>query len=281
MKLLSKLKAKSLKYLRYSPFSGFLFRNKAVILKDNYGMRFVLYPHAHEPLEKLLTRRHLVGEYAAISRILKPGDVALDVGANIGTHSVYMSKIVGKNGKLYSFEPVPETSWFLKENLVLNRIENTEVITAALSDQDGSLSMNIFPVDFSEWNSFGVPDTKESSPINKIDVQTLRLDSFIKNKNISRINFLKIDAEGSEKKVLDGSSNALKQGLIDVLSFEVSEIPLRGAGGSAVELFEILNKNEYSVYTFDYKAKKFVGPVFDSKSHYEMYYASKKDLRNL
>lgn len=280
-KKISRLKKKIEKFIRHSFLSGILFRNKPVILTDAYGMRFILYPSAHEPLEKLLSRRYLVGEYQAISKIVKSGNIVIDVGSNIGTHTIYMSKLVGPNGKIYSFEPVPETSWQLKENLVLNRIGNVEVVTSALKDKDGMEMMNIFPNDFSAWNSFGLPETDESRPVDKIKVKATKLETFTNQKNIKHIDFLKIDAEGSEKDVFEGARSLLKAGAIGVLSFEISEIPLKGMNGNSKELFDILSSYGYKVYEYNAREKKFIGPIADSTSQCENYYTSKKDLKTI
>ncbi len=269
------------RYARNSIFSGIIFKNKPVILKDKYNMRFVLYPYAHEPLEKLISRRYLVGEYRAISKILKRGDVVIDIGANVGTHSVYMSKIVGNVGKIYAFEPVLDTSWELRENLALNRVENVEVVNAAAKDKDGAEKINIFPKDFSAWNSFGKPDTTESKPISEEIVKTFKLDTFASNRDIQSINFLKIDAEGSEKDILLGSKELLSSGKIDIISFEVSKIPMKGMGIAAKDIFDILKSFDYKIYEFDSRKGIFIGPIDDSNVEYENYYSSKKDLTKL
>ena len=59
-------------YVRRSPLGGLLFTGKPVVLTDDFGMRFVLYPDAHEPLEKLLTRRYLADEYKALDALPSP-----------------------------------------------------------------------------------------------------------------------------------------------------------------------------------------------------------------
>lgn len=281
MKLLRKLRNILERYARNSIFSGLIYKNKPVILTDKYGMRFVIYPYAHEPLEKLISRRYLVGEYRAISKILKEGDVVIDIGANIGTHSVYMSKIVGNMGKIYAFEPVLDTSWELRENLALNRVDNVHVVNAAIKDGDGVEKINIFPKDFSAWNSFGKPDTQESTPISSEMVTTYKLDTFVNKENINHIDFLKIDAEGSEKDILLGSKDTLSSGKIDVLSFEVSKIPMKGMGVSTKDIFDILKSFDYKIYEFDSRKNIFIGPIDDSNVEYENYYASRRDLTKI
>ncbi len=261
--------------IRKSFLRNIIFFNSPVVLTDKFGMRFVFYSWIHEPLEKLITKRHLVGEFEAISRIVRQGNVVIDIGANVGTHSYIMSKIIGNEGVQYSFEPVPETYKILMENVALNRISNTICINSALSDNDGSVDMNIFPMDFSEWNSFGTPDTNESKPISKINVNTIKLDTFIRNNNIKYVDFIKIDAEGAEKNIFDGSVNVFNTNRVGVISFEISKIPLAGNGSNSNDIFDFLKKIEFNVYEFDNKEKKFKGPIYESNKDYAQYYASK------
>src|SRR5204863_14161 len=111
------------------------FRRAPVILEDVYGIRFVLYPWDHVLLEKHLSRRNYVSEFEAMKKIIKKGDTVFDVGANIGLHSVLFRRWVAASGRVFSFEPVPETEALLLETLALNRCLDVTVVRQALSDK--------------------------------------------------------------------------------------------------------------------------------------------------
>jgi hypothetical protein len=148
----------------------------------------------------------------------------------------------------------------------------------ALSNTRSVLSMNIFEEKHSAWSSFGHPQFGQIKPIGAVDVPTRTLDEYVASHKINRINFLKIDVEGFEKQVLEGARQSLSAGLIDALSFEISEVPLKGAGASARDIFAILESHGYSAYKFHPTTKQFHGPFSDSNDFYENYYASRQNL---
>lgn len=261
-------------HVRKSVIGGILFTGKPVILKDYYDIRFVLYPYSSSPLEKIVSRRYLKDEFAAIELLVKPGDIIFDVGAHIGLHSVFMSQKIGCKGKIYAFEPVLKTYWELKETIALNKCDNIIPINSALFDSIGKKSMHIFQEDNSEWNSFGIPATEEDKPIKTQQVDTTTLEEFVKEKNISCIDFIKIDAEGTEKNVLNGAVELLKNKQIKFLSFEISQLPLLGTKFTAKEIFAALELNGYLVYEFNHDTKTFIGPISDSQEFHKNYYAS-------
>ena len=73
--------------------------------------------------------------------ILKPGMVVLDIGANIGYHTLISSKLVGNTGKIYSFEPEPHNFKLLLKNIEINEFKNIIPINKALSNNIGSTKL--------------------------------------------------------------------------------------------------------------------------------------------
>ncbi len=69
---------------------------------------------------------------------VKNGDVVYDIGANVGIYTLLASRLVGNEGKVYAFEPLPENIEFLKKHLVLNDCRNTEVVESAVSVRSGT-----------------------------------------------------------------------------------------------------------------------------------------------
>src|SRR3990167_1833594 len=258
-----------------------LFHNQPVILEDIYGIKSILYPWDTTPLEKLISRKIYREEIAAIKKLVRAGDIIFDVGANVGFISCFLAKIIGKNGKVYGFEPVAETFHELKENLAINRLENVLVYRLAIFNEKQSIMMNLFEQKYSSWNSLGKPKFKELSPTRQEEVPTETLDNFCQDNEIERINFLKIDAEGFDKYVLLGAEELLRGKKIEYLSFEISEIPLKGSGVKAKEIFDVLKSCGYQSYKFDLGQDKFVGPVDDSNEFLKNYYASYHDLAKL
>ena len=133
---------------------------------------------------------------------LKPGDVFIDVGANIGYYTVLASGLVGAEGTVVAFEPVLETVEMLKINCNLNHSANVEIIPcAAWSDEC------ILPIYFSKGH-YGMASMRKSEG-SFISTKAMPLDSICGS--YSTIKMLKIDVEGAEYQVLCGASETLKK----------------------------------------------------------------------
>lgn len=123
------------------------------------------------------------------------GNTVLDIGANIGYYTLIMSKLVGSTGKVYAFEPEPKNFEILKKNIELNKLDNVILEQKALSNIDGVTYLQL---------------SKDSGQHRLSDhgvkVESITLDSYFGG----GIDFIKMDAEGSEYKIFKGMKNALK-----------------------------------------------------------------------
>ena len=143
-------------------------------------------------------------EAKIFEQICKAGDIVIEVGANIGAHTLYLSKLVG-NGFVFAFEPQRLVFQNLCANLALNSISNVFAYQEAVSNENGTI---IIPeCNFKENNNFGginIENTKNGTTVNK-----QKLDNFL-NK-IDRLKLLKIDVEGMEISVIKGASELIKK----------------------------------------------------------------------
>jgi FkbM family methyltransferase len=255
------------------------------IIQDVYGYRFVLYDYDLPRLWLLARHPQDAAEFRAIPRLVRPGDVAFDVGANIGVYSVLLSGICGQSGRIWAFEPVPETCWRLRETLALNRCANVLPIQAAVCESDGIATMNLFDPGHCVWNSLGRPemgpDGSKVLPHGSIEVPSLSLDSFCDREGIDRINFLKVDVEGFEISVFRGAERLLREHLVDYICFEISQQPLKGAGFRSRQVFAELERWGYGVYELDKHSAAFTGPVRDTNEDFTNLFASAKDMTAL
>lgn len=254
-----------------------------ILLQDSYNIRFILYPWDRPYIRNLLGRVSDEAQYKAMSLLIRPGEVVLDIGAHVGRYSVFMSRLVGPQGKVFAFEPVPDTYWRLRETLALNRCENVIAIQKAICDRVGTVTMNLFEPQYSEYNTMGQPlmPTHEGTrvaPSKSVTVPGDTLDHFCLIEDIGQINFLKIDVEGFEKFVLMGANRLLRKQCVDYICFEISQDPLKGAGVKAREIFELLEMHNYTIYQFDENSGAFCGPVHDSSEYWANYFASYLDL---
>jgi len=137
---------------------------------------------------------------------LKLGMIIVDIGAHIGTFTLLASKIVGEQGKVIAIEPEVHNFEQLKRNLELNRIKNVVPVNVALSDFNDK--KDFFITKGSGCHSFSpMPGEKI---IDKIQVNVKTLDTLLQELNISKIDLIKIDAEGAEISVLKGAEKTLR-----------------------------------------------------------------------
>jgi len=137
------------------------------------------------------------GEIAIFRQIIRPGDIAIDAGANIGSHTVYLAQALGPLGRVYAFEPQRIVFQTLCANVALNSITNAFCYHAALGSQRGTV--NVPALDYSRSNNFGGLSLDVNMAGETVEVVTL--DSF----QLPSCRLLKIDVEGMELNVLKGA----------------------------------------------------------------------------
>lgn len=135
-----------------------------------------------------------------MARTLRPGDVVVDVGANVGFHAVLASRLVGPAGRVYAVEPMPWTLDVLRANLARHECTNVEVIPVAAADTGGSMRL-AFRED--ELSSAGLTNGSTG-----VDVDTAPLDELLPNVTAGLV---KVDVEGAEPAVLRGARKLLER----------------------------------------------------------------------
>jgi FkbM family methyltransferase len=246
----------------------------------------VLYPWDLSRALHFIHRNFDTADFRAISQLVQPGDIAFDIGANVGEYSVMLSRRCGTSGRVWAFEPVPDTYWRLRETLALNRCGNVTPVQAAVGEKAGVVRMNLFEPQYSAWNTLGMPEMvtpqgNRVSPAKSVDVPSCTLDEFCRSEKIEKINFLKVDVEGFEKAVFQGAAELLRERRVGSLCFEISQAPLKGARATSRSIFEALEAFGYQAYRFDDADASFHGPVQDTAEYWANFYASWMDLSKI
>ncbi len=141
------------------------------------------------------------GEVELFANILKPGNVVIEVGANIGAHTLFLAQQVTKTGVVIAFEPQRVLFQTLCANMALNNVLNAYCFQQAAGAKVGTVVVP--PLDYTHENNFGGL-TLGSYQVGE-QVPLTPLDAF----NFSFCNFLKIDVEGMEKEVLEGATTLI------------------------------------------------------------------------
>ena len=147
--------------------------------------------------------------------ILDEGDIVLDVGANIGQSALHYCKYVGKSGEVFSFDPVIANYKQLVKLVKLLKLNNCTPINKAISNKNGVADILIPKIN--KNLIIGTQAVLEKSKKTSFDnfqiqiVETINLDSFAKENDISRVKLLKCDTEGAEIDVITGAIASIKK----------------------------------------------------------------------
>jgi len=129
----------------------------------------------------------------------------IDIGANRGIYSYWMSKKAGNGGKVIAFEPQPELGFFLEDLKKDFYLHNLIIENKALSDHCGN--------EFLYRNEVGSggASLNEQALFEKFEVEVISLDEYFKSKYFPKISLIKCDVEGHELNVFKGAENILKE----------------------------------------------------------------------
>lgn len=140
-----------------------------------------------------------------VNKLIKQGDVVLDIGTCIGYYTLIFAKLVGKNGKVYAFEPEPTNFTLLKKNVEINGYENVVLVQKAVSNRSGKLRLFLSEENLGDHRIYDPHNGR-----NFIEVESIKLDDYFKNYN-GEINFIKMDIQGAEGGALQGMFELLKK----------------------------------------------------------------------
>ena len=136
-----------------------------------------------------------------IRRIVKPGHVCMDLGANIGSDTLLMAFAAGPEGRVIGLEPHPQLAARLRENLQLNRLGNVTVVEAAISDSDGTAALYTFPDGSYNQGVSGL--TPDADSAGQIPVRTVTGPALLKRLDLPACDLVKIDVQGYEMTALE------------------------------------------------------------------------------
>jgi FkbM family methyltransferase len=195
-----------------------------------------------------------VAEMGFLRRFLRRGDAFIDGGANIGTYSLLAAAVVGPEGRVDAFEPVPSACRRLRENVARNALDAVvHVHEAAVGDDNGTVAMQSF-ADVS--NRMATADEVDEKGI--IDVRTVRLDDALPDG--VQYSVAKLDLEGAERAAIRGAARHLAECNPPVLLLEATNSQLRRFGSTQAEVAEELGRLGYERCEYD-EATSGLGPV--------------------
>jgi FkbM family methyltransferase len=169
-------------------------------------------------------------------RLLRPGDTAVDVGANLGYFTAVMAQSVGNGGRVWAFEPVPATCDRLRLSASMNGYQQVTAMPLALGDDEGVAEIAFDPR-FAGIASFH--DDPDAPQADKRLVPVRRLDDLVAEGSVVPPRLMKIDVEGHELAVIGGARKTIAEARPDII-FEFGESRATAGGWTLRELGETI-----------------------------------------
>ena len=179
-----------------------------------------------------------------VKKYVHEGDVVIDIGAHVGYYTLLMAQLVGKNGKVYSFEPDPVNFELLKKSVEINGFENVVLIQKAVSDTTEKIKLFLGDND-SAINR--IYDAKLGDAKKSIDVESITIDEYFKE-NDKLFNFIKIDSEGSEAKIINGMEKFLTKNRKLIMMTEFFPFLIKKSGDEPKQYLKSLENSGFELY---------------------------------
>ncbi|MEK7658918.1 MAG: FkbM family methyltransferase [Patescibacteria group bacterium] len=142
-----------------------------------------------------------------ILKIIKPGDVVFDIGANIGWYTLLI--LYEKKGtSVYSFEPIKSSYEYMVKNLKLNNYTAAKAYCFGFSNQNKKVK---FYFDIEVATASSMANLREAGCTIREECQVRRMDDFVPRLRLKKLDFIKCDVEGSEKLVFEGGIETIKK----------------------------------------------------------------------
>lgn len=214
--------------------------------------------HGDSELCHLIYCRHFESnEREFLNRFLRPGDVFVDVGANIGLFTLIAAERAGPQGKVLSFEPTAKTFGRLVENVRLNNFNNVECLKLAVSESRGHVQLSQCGDGRDAWNSLATP-VLDSSFRTEL-VEAVDWDEFARERDlVGSVTMMKIDVEGWESRVLAGGKQFFSRSDAPVLQVEFTDEAAGAAGSSCRALYDCLQSYGYKMFLYDAGKRRLV-----------------------
>ena len=188
-------------------------------------------------------------EMCFLANALKPGMTFVDAGAMEGIYTVLAAHKVGADGHVYAFEPSGWERQSLERNIEVNGFGQVKVFESALSDADGEGMLRIADDEHCGQNTLGGFVFQGVRETGRMPVPLARLDTVAVAQGWTRLDYVKVDVEGAEMKLLQGAEETLDR-FQPVIVFEAAEELLAKQGASVGQLMDWFSRRDYLLYRF-------------------------------
>lgn len=182
-----------------------------------------------------------------LRRELRPGDVMMDVGANVGDFTALAAEVVGPSGRVYAFEPGPDNLAALRARF--GTTGTVQIVDAAVSDSTGEAT---FFLDRRDGRRHSLARENVGKRGAAIAVRQVALDDYLET--VPRVDVIKIDAQGAEPRIIRGARRLLAHFRPRIL-LELWPFGLGSLGSDSTTLLAELRAQDYDVYRVSAKGQ--------------------------
>jgi FkbM family methyltransferase len=199
--------------------------------------------------EVCFTGRYEPQETQLAMRLLAPGMVALDVGANWGYFTLVCAHLVGKTGRVIALEPHPRLFSMLAENARENALSYVEVVRLAAGAESGPRAFVGFDAGGGNW---GLSRSAKNSEPADFECDAVAIDALLDDRGCDRVDLLKIDIEGGEADAIRGMAAGLERRRYRYVLLECHPHELSALGTSVAQCLEPFRRARYSGWHIDH-----------------------------
>lgn len=231
----------------YRNIASRIFKNVRLFQLEKDSIKYLLWANEDIGKRMILQGSYEQSELLAFNKLIRNGDICVDVGGNVGIFSLNFAKACGEQGHVYVIEPMRKNQLVIELATVINGLKNVTVFPYALSDRDGVVTLEVPSIDGAY--AF-IKSTEDNNGSVQFSVRCLPLGIFAHEQSIQKIDILKIDVEGAEKLVLDGSMEILldKSRKPRVVMVELVDEFLGRYGATVADVLSVMARLDYEPY---------------------------------
>jgi FkbM family methyltransferase len=185
---------------------------------------------------------------ALFQRLLEPGAVAVDVGANVGAHTLTFARLVGPTGRVLAFEPNPAIRDRLVNNVNLNGLKQTTVYGCALGAAAATLDLRVPSATSAEASNPGLASLVAlDTPHDLVKVTVRSLDDVVADAQLQRVDLVKIDVQGYESHTLQGMRETIAR-FSPAIIFEFEDWAWQRTGATFAEVAKWFQSAGYAFW---------------------------------
>jgi FkbM family methyltransferase len=229
------------------------------------GKRFYKYAQFYGKMRDIKYRMIDEKEMPLLNEFIKPGDTVLDLGANFAYYTERLSGIVGTNGKVYAFEPIPFTFEVFKMLVKKFSLKNVTYYNRGVSDKNEIVQFRVPKMEMGTLstgqahlsgrkNDVGDKEHYPFTQEEMFNCEVIALDDFFKV-DLPGLSFIKIDIEGAELFALKGAKQLLQKYTPAIL-IEINPVFLDGFGLTSEDMLNFIKEAGYEIFYLNEQIQK-------------------------